>query len=58
MANIVITAFNNGEVTEHIDCRSDVAKYTSSCRALKNMLVLVTGGVTRRPGTKFIKETK
>ncbi len=58
MANIAITTFNNGEVTEHIDCRSDVAKYASSCRSLKNMLARIYGTVIRRPGTRFIKETK
>jgi hypothetical protein len=58
MSNIAVTSFNNGEVTRHIDARSDTQKYGSSCRRLENMLPLVYGSVTRRPGTKFIKEAK
>ena len=55
MANFAITAFNNGEVSPQIDCRSDIEKYAGSCRALENMIPLVYGDVTRRPGTRFIK---
>ena len=58
MANIAITSFNNGEVSEHIDCRVDTEKYASSCRTLENMLPLVYGSVERRPGWKFIQEAK
>jgi hypothetical protein len=58
VVNIGILSFNNGEVTEHIDARSDVDKYSSSCRTLENLIPLVWGDVTRRPGTQYIADTK
>ncbi len=58
MGKMLLTSFNNGEVSPHIDGRSDVAKYASSCRLLKNMLPKVYGDVERRPGTEFIAEAK
>lgn len=58
MPNVAITSFNNGEVSPHIDARADVAKYANSCRTLENMLPLVYGDVTRRPGTKYVATAK
>ena len=58
MANVAVTSFNNGEVTPHIDARSDVEKYASSCRILENMLPLIYGDAVRRPGTKYIATAK
>jgi len=54
MSNLPVISFNTGLVTPHIDVRSDVEKYSSSCRILENMLPLVYGDVERRPGTKYI----
>ena len=56
--NTAIVSFNNGEVSQHIDARADTEKYASSCRVLRNMLPLVYGDVTRRPGTRFVKAAK
>lgn len=58
MGKMLLTSFNNGVVTPHIDARSDVDKYASSCRILENMLPWVYGDVERRPGTEFIAEAK
>jgi hypothetical protein len=56
--NIGITSFNGGLTTPQIDARSDTEKYASSCRELVNMMPLVYGGVTRRPGTEYIATAK
>ncbi len=53
-----MTAFNAGEVSPLMEARTDFQKYNKSARALQNMLVLVQGPVTRRPGTKYIAEVK
>lgn len=53
-----MTAFNAGEVTPLLEARTDFEKFDNSCRTLQNMLVLTQGPVTRRPGTKYIAETK
>jgi hypothetical protein len=58
LAHVAILSMNNGEVSPQIDARSDVEKYSSSCRTLENMLPLVYGGVTRRPGTEYIYGAK
>lgn len=54
MANIPIISLNSGKLSPLVDTRSDTEKYDSGCRELKNMLPLIYGPVTRRPGTKYI----
>jgi hypothetical protein len=56
--NVSTLSFNNGEVTPMIFARSDIEKYSSSCRIMENMLPTVWGPATRRPGTRFIKAAK
>lgn len=52
-------SFSHGEVSEEfLGGRLDVNRYYSSCRTLEGYLPLLTGGVTRAPGTRFIAETK
>jgi hypothetical protein len=58
MANLLVTAFNGGELSPYMDARTDVAKYRSGCRRLENMVVLPYGGVYRRSGTEFLGEAK
>lgn len=58
MANLLVTAFNGGELSPYMDARTDVAKYRSGCRRLENMVVLPYGGVYRRAGTEYLGEAK
>jgi hypothetical protein len=58
MANLLVTAFNGGELSPYMDARTDVAKYRSGCRLLENMVVLPYGGVYRRSGTEYLGEAK
>ncbi len=58
MANLLVTAFNGGELSPYMDARTDVAKYRSGCRRLENMVVLPYGGVYRRSGTEYLGEAK
>ena len=55
--NIAIVSFSGGEMTLQIDARSDVEKYASGCRTLENFIPRIYGGVERRPGTKFIRNS-
>jgi hypothetical protein len=50
--------FNAGELTEFMDPRVDVAKYSKGCRILENMEVLPFGTAFGRPGTKHGGEAK
>ncbi len=54
--NLAVISLNSGKMTPLIDVRSDIEKYSSGCRILKNMIPLIYGPVTRRPGTKYIAD--
>ena len=51
-------SFNAGEVSPFIDARTTLEKYRSACRTLENFQILPYGGVVRRPGFRFVGETK
>jgi hypothetical protein len=52
------TNFTAGELSPRLDGRTDIAKYDNGCEILENFIVHPQGGATRRPGTKFIKESR
>jgi len=52
--NEPIISFNSGELTELIDARSDINKYSAGLRILENMIPRVYGIAERRPGTEYI----
>ena len=58
MANLAVISLSAGKLTPLIDVRSDTEKYSSGCRILKNMIPLIYGPVTRRPGTKYIADAE
>ena len=51
-------AFTSGELSEKMEGRTDLEKYFTGARQMKNLLVHPHGGVSRRPGTIFVKEVK
>jgi hypothetical protein len=54
----VFATFNAGEWSPELYGRIDLAKYPNACRTLQNMIPLPQGAATRRPGTRFVAETK
>jgi len=56
--NVAIVTMNNGEMTPLCDARSDVEKYSSSCRHLENFIPRIYGGVERRSGLYFVAESE
>jgi len=54
MANLSVISLNSGKFTTLIDVRSDIEKFPAGCRIINNMIPLIYGPVTRRPGTKYI----
>ncbi len=54
----VINALNAGELSPQLEGRSDLQKYSSGCRLLENLIIQPYGGATRRPGLKYVAETK
>ncbi len=57
MANKDISGLTGGEVTPHLDSRSDIDPYDRGFRHLDNMITKKYGTVTRRPGTVFVVST-
>ncbi|MEQ8356737.1 MAG: choice-of-anchor R domain-containing protein [Kiloniellaceae bacterium] len=53
-ANPLQAAFNAGEIGPRLAARVDFAKYRNAAARLENMIPLPQGGLTRRPGTRFV----
>lgn len=45
---------NGGEITPLMRGRVDQPRYATGCRELRNFVPMPQGGVTRRPGTRFL----
>jgi hypothetical protein len=52
------SSFTAGEIGPKFEGRTNIEKYTEGLSDLTNMIVMPSGGVTRRPGTKFLDEVK
>lgn len=53
-ANPLQAAFNAGEFGPRLAARVDFAKYQNAGARVENLLPLPQGGLTRRPGTRFV----
>jgi hypothetical protein len=52
------TAFSAGEVSSHVAARTDIEKYKTACKKLRNFIVHPTGAASNRPGLRFVAEAK
>jgi len=52
------TNFTSGQLSPRLFGRVDLNKYQNGVAELTNLIVMPHGGVTRRPGTKFINEVR
>lgn len=57
-ATDIQTAFTAGEISPKLHGRVEIERYNQGLETLLNMTVFPHGGVTRRPGSKHIAETK
>ena len=48
------TSFTAGEIAPELLGRGDLAAYANGAALLRNVFILPTGGVTRRPGLRFV----
>ena len=55
---VQLTNFTGGELSPRLDGRNDLAKYSSGCSTLENLVVYPHGSAARRPGTNFVAEVK
>lgn len=53
-----LSAFNGGEWSPELHGRVDLDRYARSCAELLNFLPKAQGSVTRRPGTRYVANTK
>lgn len=52
--NVSQNNFNSGEMSVFTQNRSDIAKHASGCKVMENFIPLVSGGLVRRPGMRFL----
>ena len=52
------TNWTSGEISPKLFGRTDIDKYENGAATIENFLVQTHGGVSRRPGTRFIAEVK
>ena len=52
------SSFAAGEITPRLFGRTDIAKYDTGAETVENFIVQPHGGLTRRPGTRFVAEVK
>lgn len=57
-ANDLQPQFNAGELSPLMVGRVDFSKYAAGLATCFNLIPLPQGGVTRRPGTRYVNETK
>lgn len=58
MSNIVQRAFSGGELSPSLYARTDVQKYQTGLRTMRNFYPLRHGGAANRPGTELVREVK
>ena len=56
--SVINTNFTAGELSEDLFGRVDITKYNNGAATLENFIVQPHGGITRRSGTRFVKEIK
>ena len=56
MSITVKTNFTAGQISKDLFGRGDLSCFENGARALENVIIHPTGGVSRRPGTRYIDE--
>ena len=56
--SVIQTNFTAGEISTKLHGRVDITKYKNGAETIENFIVQPHGGVSRRPGTRFVKEVK
>ena len=51
-------AFSSGELSPSLYARTDLTRYQTGLKKCKNFFVLPHGGVSNRPGTKYVQTAK
>ena len=57
-AAVIQRAFSGGEITPSLYARTDIVRYQTSLRQMRNYITMRQGGAQNRGGFQFIQETK
>ena len=57
-ASPIQNSFNAGELSPQLKGRADLEKYKNGCDTLENFIPQLFGPARKRPGTRFVLETK
>lgn len=58
MSTLFQRSFSGGEISPSLYARTDIAKYATGLRSLRNFFVMRHGGAQNRPGFSFVGEVK
>ncbi len=58
MVWLIQSSFTGGELAPSLHARVDLAKYANGLKRCRNFMVHAHGGVSNRPGLKFVAEAK
>ena len=56
--SIIQSSFAGGEWAPSLYARTDLARYSTAVRTMKNFIINPHGYIINRPGTYFVQETK
>lgn len=56
--NLIRRTFNSGELSPRLEDRADVPKVLAGLRRAENVIITQEGGASRRPGLRYIGETR
>lgn len=56
--SLIQRTFAGGELAPALHARADLVKYVTGLRTCRNFLILRSGGVANRPGTRYIATTR
>lgn len=56
--SLIQTNFTAGEISPRLMGRVDISRYANGAKTIENALLMIHGGVVRRPGTRFVAKAK
>lgn len=58
MPSPFLSSINSGEFSPRMEARVDFDRYPNAAKMCRNFILLPQGGLSRRPGSRFVKEVK
>jgi len=57
-SNPLLSSVNSGEFSPRMEARVDFERYPNAAKMCRNFLLLPEGGITKRPGSRYVAEVK